>query len=106
MKKSNQKRGKRNRQRGAELQRQAVKIAKQYNLEAYNRDRGGAQHEKGDVEIEEKFYGCNRRKKIADWMKPEKEECGVVVRQDREEPYIVIPYEQYCLLLSMVKKAL
>ena len=106
MKKSNQKHGKRNRQRGAELQRQAVQIAKQYNLEAYNRDRGGAQHEKGDVEIEEKFYGCKRRKKIADWMKPEKEECGVEVRQDREETYIVIPHEQYCLLLSMAKRAL
>ena len=101
MKESNQRRGKRNRQRGAELQRQAVQIAKQYNLEAFNRDRGGAQHEKGDIEIEEKFYGCKRRKKIADWMKPEKEECGVV-----EEPYMIIPYEQYCLLLSMAKRAL
>jgi len=39
-------------------------------------------------------------------MKPEKEEFGVVIRQDREEPYIVIPYEQYCLLLSMAKKTL
>ena len=64
----NIRRGKRNRQRGAELQRQVVRMAKDYNLEAFNRDRGGAQHEKGDVEIEDKYYGCKRRKSIASWV--------------------------------------
>ena len=68
----NIRRGKRNRQRGAELQRQVVRMAKDFNLEAFNRDRGGAQHEKGDVEIEDKYYGCKRRKSIARWVKPEK----------------------------------
>ncbi len=53
-KKENQRRGKRNRQRGAELQRQTVNLAKEFKLEAFNRDRGGAQHEMGDVEIEGK----------------------------------------------------
>ena len=70
--------GRRNRQRGAELQRYAVKLAKEFKLEAYNRDRGGAQHEKGDIEIEGRYYGCKRRTKIAKWCKPEKEEDGVV----------------------------
>ena len=55
MKTKAQRRGRRNRQRGAELQRQAVSIAKDFELEAYNRDRGGAQHEQGDIEIEGKF---------------------------------------------------
>ena len=64
--------GRRNRQRGAELQRQAVKLAKEFGLEAYNRDRGGAQHEKGDIEIEGRYYGCKRRTRIASWLKPEK----------------------------------
>ena len=45
----NVKRGRRARQRGAELQRQAVRMAKDAGLEAYNRDRGGAQHEQGDI---------------------------------------------------------
>ena len=36
----NIKTGKRARQRGAELQRQAVRMAKELGLEAYNRDRG------------------------------------------------------------------
>ena len=53
--KENQRRGKRNRQRGAELQRQTVNTAKGYDLEAFNRDRGGAQHEMGDVEIEGQY---------------------------------------------------
>ena len=102
----NIKRGRRNRQRGAELQRQVVRSAKDYKLSAYNRDRGGAQHEKGDVEIEGKYYGCKRRKSIAICVKPEKQESGVVIRGDRDEPFMVVPLEQYLLLLSLVKKTL
>ena len=98
-------RGRRNRQRGAELQRQAVKMAKEFNLEAYNRDRGGAQHEKGDIEIEGRYYGCKRRTKIAKWCKPEKEEDGVVIREDyNPKPYIVLDYDKYIMLLSMLKE--
>jgi len=96
--------GRRNRQRGAELQRFSVKLAKEYNLEAYNRDRGGAQHEKGDIEIEGRYYGCKRRTKIAKWCKPEKEEDGVVIREDYGKAYIVLDYEKYIMLLSMLKE--
>jgi len=102
----NIRRGKRNRQRGAELQRQVVRMAKDYNLEAFNRDRGGAQHEKGDVEIEDKYYGCKRRKSIASWVKPEKQESGGVIRGDREDPFMVVPLEQYMMLLALVNKEL
>ena len=100
--KEHQRRGKRNRQRGAELQRQAVKMAKSYNLEAHNRDRGGAQHEKGDVEINGKFYGCKRRKVVPRWVLPEKQESGVVFRADRMNPYIAVPLEHYLLLISLL----
>ena len=51
----NVRRGRRARQRGAELQRQAVRMAKEAGLEAFNRDRGGAQHEQGDIEIEGQY---------------------------------------------------
>lgn len=102
----NQRRGKRNRQRGAELQRLTVNTAKSFKLEAFNRDRGGAQYEKGDVEIEGKYYGCKRRKTIATWVKPEKQEIGVVIREDRGDPYMVIPLDHYCLLLSLIKNTL
>ena len=99
----NQRRGRRNRQRGAELQRQAVRLAKSFNLEAYNRDRGGAQHEQGDIEIDGIYYGCKRRKVVPRWVLPEKEEVGVVFRGDNMSPYISLPLEKYFLLLSLMK---
>ena len=98
-----QRRGRRNRQRGAELQRQAVNLAKGFNLEAFNRDRGGAQHEQGDIEIDGIYYGCKRRKVVPKWVLPEKEEVGVVFRGDNMEPYISIPLDKYFLLLSLMK---
>tara|TARA_R100000781_G_scaffold2704_3_gene4258 strand:+ start:3715 stop:4041 length:327 start_codon:yes stop_codon:yes gene_type:complete len=100
----NVKRGRRARQRGAELQRQAVRMAKENGLEAYNRDRGGAQHELGDIEIEGHWYGCKRRTRIAKWLKPEKSEEGVVVREDRGKAYIVLDYEYFLNLLSIMKE--
>ncbi len=103
-KQKNVRRGRRNRQRGAELQRQAVKMAKSFNLEAHNRDRGGAQHEKGDVEINGKYYGCKRRKVVPRWVLPEKKEIGVVFRADRMSPYISVPLEHYLLLISLLDK--
>ena len=78
-------------------------MSREVGLEAYNRDRGGAQHEKGDVEIEGLYYGCKRRKVVPKWVLPEKEETGVVFRGDRMEPYIAIPLEKYLLLISSVK---
>ena len=77
-------------------------MAKSYSLQAHNRDRGGAQHEQGDLEIASKFYGCKRKKKIAQWLYPEKNEVGVFIRGDRSTPLVVIPAE---LFLSLMKKA-
>ena len=90
-------------QRGSELQRQAVNMAKSFNLEAYNRDRGGAQHEQGDIEIDDKFYGCKRRKRVPKWVLPEKEEVGVVFRGDGMQPFISLPLDKYLLLISLLK---
>jgi len=104
--KKNQKRGRRNRQRGSELQREAVNIAKSFGLLAYNRDRGGAQHEMGDVEVAGKYYGCKRRKSVPKYLMPEKEEVGVVFRGDRMEAQIAIPFDLYCFILSEWLKAI
>ncbi len=97
-------RGRRNRQRGAELQREAVRMAKAHLLDAHNRDRGGAQHEMGDVEIEGRFYGCKRRKAVPAWVMPEKQEDGVIFREDRQEPQIAIPLEVFLELLQIKHK--
>ena len=98
------KQGRRNRQRGAELQRQVVNLAKGFDLVAHNRDRGGAQHEMGDVEIEDKFFGCKRRKAIPRWVLPEKQEEGVFFRQDRGTLMVSIPAELLLFMMSMAKK--
>ena len=85
------------------MKRELTTRAQKRDLEAYNRDRGGAQHEKGDVEIEELYYGCKRRKVVPRWILPEKEETGVIFRGDRMKPYISISLERYLLLISAIK---
>jgi len=102
----NIKQGKRNRQRGAELQRQVVKLAHEFGLTAYNRDRGGAQHEMGDVEIEDKFFGCKRKKRIAKWVMPEKKEEGVFFREDHGPLMVSVPAELLLFMISMIKKTI
>ena len=79
-------------------------MARFYELDAHNRDRGGAQHEKGDVEIENKYYGCKRRKKIAQWLKPEKQEIAVFVREDYGSTFVVLDAEYYIGLLECLKR--
>lgn len=100
---TNVKRGRRNRQRGAELQRQTVRICKKLGLESFNRDRGGANHEKGDVEIEGDYYGCKRKKFVPKYIIPEKQEIGVIFRADRMEPMIAVNLERYLLMLKIIK---
>jgi len=87
----NVKRGRRNRQRGAELQREAVKAFKTYSVPCFNRDRGGANHEKGDIEVDGWWLGCKRRSRIPSWLVPEKTEVGVIYRGDRMPPFVSLP---------------
>jgi len=90
MAKSKSVQGRRNRIRGAELQREVVQLFKKHKLEAFNRDRGGAQHEGGDIQFLQGFYGCKRKKKVARFLYPEKQEDGVFFREDRGLLMIVI----------------
>lgn len=101
--KFNVRRGRRNRQRGAELQRLAVKLAKELGLDAFNRDRGGAQYEKGDIEIDGLYYGCKRRKHVPSWIMPEKKETGVIFRGERMQPMVAISLERFLLLLKILR---
>ena len=80
-----------------------VNIAKEHKMDAHNRDRGGAQHEMGDVEINGDYFGCKRRKKIAQWLYPEKKEKGVFIREDRGELLVVVPVDFFMTLLSNAK---
>ena len=80
-----------------------VNLAKQYDLIAHNRDRGGAQHEQGDVEIEENFYGCKRRKSVPAWVMPEKEEQGVFFRAEYGPLMVSIPAELFYSYTTFLK---
>ena len=94
-----QQRGRNNRIRGAALQREAVNMAKAMGLEAFNRDRGGAQCPEGDLEIEGLYYGCKRKSKTPAYLKPEKQESGVIHREDGQQPQITIPLERFLRLV-------
>ena len=96
-------RGRRNRIRGAELQREAVNLAREYGLEAFNRDRGGAQFEKGDIEIEGSYFGCKRKSKAPAYLLPEKQESGVIHRADGQQPQITIPLRDWFSLKQAMK---
>ena len=96
----NVKRGRRNRQRGAELQREVVNLFKEFSLKAHNRDRGGANHEKGDIEVLGMWLGAKRRSRVPRWMLPEKTEVGVVSRGDRMEAVLSLPLRPMVELIA------
>jgi len=99
--------GRRNRQRGSELQREVVNTLAAYGIESFNRDRGGAQHEGGDIEIPGfGFIGCKRKKKIASYLYPEKQEKAVVVRENRHMPQVIVSFNMFAdFLLWYIKEA-
>ncbi len=69
-------------------------------MECFNRDRGGANHEKGDVEVAGVWLGCKRRSRVPSWLVPEKTEFGVVYRGDRMPPFISLPLGPFARLIS------
>ena len=98
-------RGKRNRQRGAELQRETVNTFREHSIPCFNRDRGGANHERGDVEVDGFWLGCKRRTRLPRYVIAEKTEIGVVVREDRGEALLCIPLKPIAEIIGLAKKA-
>ena len=104
MKSSASRRGRRNRQRGAELQREVVNTFRTYSVPCFNRDRGGANHEQGDIEVDGFWLGCKRRTRIPAYVKAEKTEIGVVIREDRGESILCIPLKPIARLIAVAKE--
>lgn len=96
-------RGKRNRQRGAELQRETVNTFRMYSIPSFNRDRGGANHERGDVEVDGFWLGCKRRTRLPRYVIAEKTEIGVVVREDRGEALLCIPLKPIAKIIGLAR---
>jgi len=46
------------------------------------------------------YWGCKRRKQIARWLYPEKEEYGVFFREDRGKTMVAVPAEFLIELIS------
>ena len=60
----------------------------------------------GDVEIEEKYFGCKRRKAIPRWVLPEKQEEGVFFRQDRGPLMVAVQADLLFFMMGMIKKSI
>ncbi len=95
--------GKRNRERGLDLQREVVNLAREYGLDAHVRDTCCFHHEGGDLEIGGTFYGCKRKKTLAQFLKPEKREIGVFFREDRGKPLVIIEARHLFKLLENLR---
>ena len=76
-----------------------------FSVPCHNRDRGGANHEKGDIEIMGMWLGCKRRSRIPRWLLPEKTEVGVVSRGDRMEAILSLPLKPLAELISAAAQA-
>lgn len=100
LKSSASRRGRRNRQRGAELQREVVNTFRTFSVQCFNRDRGGANHEQGDIEVDGFWLGCKRRTRIPRYIKAEKAEVGVVVREDRGQAILCIPLKPIAQVIA------
>ena len=93
--------GKNNRIRGAQLQRETVKFLEDLGYTVFNRDRGGAQHEMGDVKVVGLGYvGSKRKVRFAEWLKPDKKEFAVFFREDHGPLMVSIPAENLVGLLN------
>jgi hypothetical protein len=46
------------------------------------------------------YWGCKRRKQIAKWLYPEKQEYGVFFREDRGTTMVSVPAEFLMELMS------
>ena len=82
------------------MQREVVRLFKEWSIKCHNRDRGGANHEKGDIEVMGFWLGAKRRSRVPRWMLPEKTEVGVVSRGDRMEAILSLPLKPMVELIA------
>lgn len=93
---------KRNKARGFEFERELVNKAKEVGLSAQRawgsngRSLGCA--ETVDCLIDGVRVQAKRRKSIADYLKPPEGADIVAVREERQQPYVVIPFEEWLRL--------
>lgn len=96
-------RGKRNKQRGYELENESVKLARSFGLEAercwLSDGRAKGLHKNVDIVIGGQGYQCKRRKKLAAYMTPDEGVVGQIIREDYGPPLVTVPLEHYLQML-------
>ena len=96
-------------QKGSRFERLVVDLTNDAGLEAKRAwgSNGAALgcHEEVDVLIENNIkVQCKVRKNIANWMMPSEHIDVQVIKQDRDIPYAVLPYDTYLKLIKNNKK--
>ena len=98
----------RNKVRGNNLEREVVNAAKEVGLSAkraYASDgRSLGKSEVVDVIVEDYCVQAKRRKKVAEWLYPEKhgDDVDVVVtRMDRKQALVVMPLNEWLRLIKI-----
>ena len=100
--------GKRNRQRGFELERECVNAARAVGLDA-KRAWGSNGEALGlckevDVVIDGRPYQMKRKKKLPAWLALKPGTVGTIFREDRARAYALIPFEDLLDLLGKSKQ--
>jgi Holliday junction resolvase len=93
--------------KGNTFEREIVKRAQTHDLRAErayaSNGRSLGHHETVDVLIENFKIQAKRRARIANWLKPDEHVDAVVVREDRGEPLIVLPLDDFLELLKLAQ---
>lgn len=85
--------------KGSNFERECVNLAKSIGLEARRAYASNGLSigytEDVDVEVDGIAIQCKRRKRIASWLKPPEGAEAVLVREDRGDTFLVIPYSKW-----------
>ena len=95
--------------KGNRFERQIVDTAKEFDVKAkraWGSDgRAMGQHEEVDIVFDDNFkIQAKCRKKIAEWMIPNKNVDVQVVKGDRVAPLVVIPLDAFLLMYKLAKE--
>lgn len=101
--------GKRNRQRGNELERELVNKAKEFGFEAErawgSNGRSLGETEGVDCLVDGVRIQAKRKKTIPQWLRPPEGADVVAFREDHKKPYIIISYEEWLRLRKLAGSA-
>ena len=91
--------------KGSRFEREIVKICKFWEIKAqrcWGSD-GRSFGEKSDIDVDYKIQ-AKVRKKIASWISPTKDVDAQIVKEDRGQIYIIMPFEDWVADRKILKE--